>query len=568
MELSLVPFSTLSLPLAAIVLPVFAVILLCYLNFFYVDCAKINGIPEIPGGELLAGHLYQLGNDHATTAETWAAKYGWPVFQLRMGRRRAVFLNSFGAAREWLVKNQSSTVDRPWFHTFHGVVSKTSGMQSIEFVLIYGQVLTSDQAATIGTSPWNDRTKKQRRVVGSFTTGPAMQKMRDMLDVETCAVISGLLHNGKQGSVNIIPHMYYKRMALNLMTMFCYDFRFNSVHDPLLLQILQDAKTIASFRSTNSNPQDFIPHLRYTGRSSRTEIAAEVRARRDKWLAAMLDEISGRLKSDHSSSKKTIGRKCVAELLLEDSQEGLTQLDIKTILGGLMSGGFETVFSTAIIATGVLSTPQGQEIQQRAFDDILSVYDSPEQAFELCVTEEKSPYVTALVKETLRCYPPHKILPARQVYRDFEYNGVTVPKGVLIYVNNQAVNFDEEAYGADAREFRPERWIKAAHEIPNPNHFAFGAGARMCTAVNFSNRVLYAVLLRLILSFKIRQSRDMPPNVDFIDYKDDPAASNAVASDFKVTCEPRDEDVLRRCLEKTRNQSSESGRQDAEVFLK
>lgn len=40
----------------------------------------------------------------------------------------------------------------------------------------------------------------------------------------------------------------------------------------------------------------------------------------------MLDEIKGRLgDSDTLSSNKTIGRKCVAELLLEDSQEGLTQ---------------------------------------------------------------------------------------------------------------------------------------------------------------------------------------------------------------------------------------------------
>jgi phenylacetate 2-hydroxylase len=113
--------------LAAIVVSLGTVIVLCYLKFFYVDYAKIKGIPEIPAGELLAGHLYQLGNDHATTAQAWAVRYGWPVFQLRMGRRRAVFLNSFDAAREWLVKNQSSTVDRPWFHTFHGVVSKTSG---------------------------------------------------------------------------------------------------------------------------------------------------------------------------------------------------------------------------------------------------------------------------------------------------------------------------------------------------------------------------------------------------------------------------------------------------------
>lgn len=117
--------------LVAFVSAVTSVALLLYLTFFYVDVPTIKGLPEIPGGELLAGHLYQLGRDHATTAETWATRYGWPAFQLRMGRRRAIMLNSFQSAQEFLVKNQSATLDRPWFYTFHGVVSKTSGQPTL-----------------------------------------------------------------------------------------------------------------------------------------------------------------------------------------------------------------------------------------------------------------------------------------------------------------------------------------------------------------------------------------------------------------------------------------------------
>jgi phenylacetate 2-hydroxylase len=105
-----------------------------------------------------------------------------------------------------------------------------------------------------------------------------------------------------------------------------------------------------------------------------------------------------------------------------------------------MSGGFETIFSTAIIAIGILSTSEGQSMQQRAYEDILSVYDTPEEAFELCVTEEKCAYVTALVKEALRFYPPLKLLPARQTYKDFVYQGAVIPKGVLVYMNAQAIN--------------------------------------------------------------------------------------------------------------------------------
>ncbi|KAF3402675.1 Phenylacetate 2-hydroxylase [Talaromyces pinophilus] len=519
-----------------------SVLLLVYVSFFYVDFPKIHGIPEIPGGELLAGHLYQLGADHATTAQTWSAQYGWPVFQLRMGYRRAVILNSFESARLWMIKNQSATIDRPWFYTFHGVVSKTS-------------------AATIGTSPWDERTKKQRRVVGSFTTGPSIQKMRHMLDMETCSVISGLYYDSESGSNEIMPHMYLKRLALNMMMMFCYGTRFTSVRDPLLLQILQDAQTVASFRSTNSNPQDFIPHLRYLGKRDRTATALEVRARRDQWLAKMLDNVRGGM-----NRLRPVDKKSVAEMLIENDHDGLTHHDVKTILSGLMSGGFETIFSTAIITVGMLSSPEGREIQREAYDNIMSVYDTPEQAFELCLVEEKCTYVTGLVKETLRFYPPLKLLPARQVYKEFEYQGATIPKGLLVYVNAQAANFgktpldgifsanpltDKSTYGPDADKFKPERWVDCRLRVPPPYHFAFGAGARQCTAVNLSNRVLYAMFVRLIVSFNIEQSKEMPCNTHYIDYKQNPAASNALPSVFKVKLTARDNDTLGQCLQQS-----------------
>lgn len=103
------------------------ILALIYLRFFYVDFPPISNITEIPGGSLLHGHLYMLGKDHATTAEKWSQDYGWPIYQVRLGNRRVIFLNSFKVAREWLVTRQSYTVDRPSLYTFHNLVSKTSG---------------------------------------------------------------------------------------------------------------------------------------------------------------------------------------------------------------------------------------------------------------------------------------------------------------------------------------------------------------------------------------------------------------------------------------------------------
>ncbi len=96
-------------------------------------------------------------------------------------------------------------------------------------------------------SPWNERTKKQRRVIGSFTTAPEIQRLRPALDMESCEMISGLYHDGQKGAIEIMPHIYMKRLALNIILMFCYGTRFEKINDPLLLQILADASVIARY---------------------------------------------------------------------------------------------------------------------------------------------------------------------------------------------------------------------------------------------------------------------------------------------------------------------------------
>lgn len=109
-----------------------------------------------------------------------------------------------------------------------------------------------------------------------------------------------------------------------------------------------------------------------------------------------------------------------------------------------MSGGFETVYSTAIITLGLLSRSEGQEIQKRAYEELMSIYDTPEEAFNHCLLEEKSSYVMGLVKESLRYFPPLKLLPARQTYKEFVYQGAVIPKGVLVYTNTQAISRGEQ----------------------------------------------------------------------------------------------------------------------------
>lgn len=151
-------------------------------------------------------------------------------------------------------------------------------------------------------------------------------------------MISSIRDDGSEGLSEISPHIYQKRLALNIILMFCYSERFDDIKDPLFLAILEDASIISrsvaiptlcdcmtlkeysSFRSTNSNAQDYIPYLRYFKNRDRTQLATVVRSRRDTWLAALLQRVR-----DSASVGKA--KKCVAESLLANDNEAMDKCE-------------------------------------------------------------------------------------------------------------------------------------------------------------------------------------------------------------------------------------------------
>ena len=66
-----------------------------------------------------------------------------------------------------------------------------------------------------------------------------------MLDLETWQMISDIYEDSQKGTKEISPHIYQKRLSLNIMMMFCYANRFANINDGLLRNILDDASVIS-----------------------------------------------------------------------------------------------------------------------------------------------------------------------------------------------------------------------------------------------------------------------------------------------------------------------------------
>ena len=401
-------------PLFALVIAISSVVFLLYFQAFGTDIPHISGIPEAPGAVPFYGHLKVLAQDHPTRFQRWGNENNWPILQARMGNRRVVVLNTFEAADEWIVKNAFATVDRPLFYTFHKIVSSTQGM-------------------TIGTSPWDESCKRRRTAVGIYMTRPAIQRNAPVLDEETFALAHDMYKASKRGTVEIDPAIFFKREALNLSLALCYGTRIDSIDSPLLREILSVVQNVSTFRSTNNNPQDYVPLLRFLP-GKRSQVASECRNRRDIWLNQLLDTV-------RAAIEKGTEQTCLSEGLLRDSGNSkLSEDEIKSINVSLVSGGFETVSSTGVSGIAVLSTKEGQILQEKAYDELLSVYASSEEAWERCVLEEKSPYTVALVREMLRYYAPLQLLPPRKTIKEFQWRGLTIPKGLSVLMNAQAIN--------------------------------------------------------------------------------------------------------------------------------
>jgi phenylacetate 2-hydroxylase len=218
----------------------------------------------------------------------------------------------------------------------------------------------------------------------------------------------------------------------------------------------------------------------------------------------------------------------------------------------MVSGGIESTSANIIFGIGYLSSPHGQKIQERAYAEIQSVYSNGD-AWDKCLIEERVPYVTALYKEILRYFTIAPMSLPRRSVKDIVYNGIIIPAGTSFYMNAFAADYDKNHF-EDPYTFDPDRYLGDATSTP---HYAYGAGSRMCPAVNLANRQLFAFFVRLILAFRILPpvNKDDAMVLDAMEANACTAGLLAEPKMFKCRFETRNKKDLDYWLESSRKRA-------------
>lgn len=109
------------------------------------------------------------------------------------------------------------------------------------------------------------------------------------------------------------------------------------------------------------------------------------------------------------------------------------------------------------------------------------------------------PYLDLCVKETLRLYPAISFT-TRRAARETALGGYFMPHNAVAAVSITNLHRDPSIWGADAAEFRPERWEDGLeNRLPKAAFLPFGMGPRVCLGMRLSlieTRAVVAILLK------------------------------------------------------------------------
>ncbi|KAI9364956.1 cytochrome P450 [Zopfochytrium polystomum] len=138
---------------------------------------------------------------------------------------------------------------------------------------------------------------------------------------------------------------------------------------------------------------------------------------------------------------------------------------------------------------------------QAEIDDATAALE-PSETVSYDTVRAAVPYATAVMRETLRLYPPVPFNTKQAVADDVLPGGIRVRKGMSLNWGPYALGRNKKVWGEDAREFRPERWLEMQHVPSAYAYNVFNAGPRVCLGKNFAEIEVVFVVVELLRRFR------------------------------------------------------------------
>nr|ANC33511.1 1,3,5-trihydroxyxanthone synthase [Hypericum perforatum] len=411
--------------------------------------------------------------------ETVSKRLG-PIILFWMGKVPVMVISSPEAFEECFTKNDLIFADRPktvsgdhltYNYTFivfapHGPIWKS--LRRLTFSEIFSQKALQRSAFV--------REEEARHFVGRLlkcTAGGNKPKldMKYMLSLLTSSVIMRVAAGKRHVAVSDEDTEEEKRLMQEFKDLF--------------------------FPIVSMTPCDFIPVLRMIGFKGIEKSIIQLGKKREVFLNKLLVEVRARRGAD--AEKRLNGEKpnAVVDTLLnlqETDPEFYTDDIIKGIITMMFIAGTETSTATLEWAlTLLLQHPKKMEKLRAEIDGVVGDTRLVNES-----DFSKLPYLKAVVKETMRLYPPSPLLLPRYSSEACTIGGYYVPKGTMLLVNVWTMHRDPKLWD-EPNEFKPERFVEG--DLEGYLYQPFGHGRRICPGAGMGTHIVCETLGMLVQCF-------------------------------------------------------------------
>lgn len=179
----------------------------------------------------------------------------------------------------------------------------------------------------------------------------------------------------------------------------------------------------------------------------------------------------------------------------------LSDMDIASECADHLLAGIDTTADSLMFLIWALSLPQHERYQNQLRKELLnSQVDEAGWLYPRHLSQ--LPWLTAILRESLRLYTPLPAFEERSAPVDTVIDGFTIPADTVVGMSPYCMHREESVF-PEPRVFKPERWLAddgtlLPESAPQNKWFwAFSNGARMCIGMYLANAEMLMLLAAL-----------------------------------------------------------------------